>query len=176
MRRWILWVPFVLFAGIALTAAYMLKQPSSKDVPSALVGKELPAFALPAALPNRPAIDRADYGRGEPRMLNVFASWCIPCIQEAPQLEALARQGVPIDAVAIRDRPEDIARFLGRWGDPYRNIGLDTNVSLQLSIGSAGVPETFIIDGRGNIRHQHIGPIAEADVPRLLAEFEKARR
>jgi cytochrome c biogenesis protein CcmG/thiol:disulfide interchange protein DsbE len=87
----------------------------------------------------------------------------------------LSRQGIPIDAVAIRDRPEDVARFLGQWGDPYRNIGLDKDASLQLAIGSSGVPETYIIDGKGVIRYQHIGDIRATDMGRIVEEFEKAR-
>jgi cytochrome c biogenesis protein CcmG/thiol:disulfide interchange protein DsbE len=182
VKRWILWVPFLVFAGIALTAAVMLNRSDRtveeklEEKVSMLVGKELPDFSLPGALPGRATIARADYGTGGPRVLNIFASWCLPCIEEAPQLMALSRQGMPIDAVAIRDRPEDVARFLGRWGDPYRNIGLDADSSLQLALGSRGVPETFIIDGRGTIRYHKVGPIYANDVARITDEFEKAKQ
>lgn len=175
MKRWILWVPFVLFAGIAIVVAFNLANPADRQIPSRLVGKALPAFSLPEAMPGRPTIDRADYASGQPRLLNIFASWCAPCIIEAPQLMELARQGIPIDAVAIRDRPADVARFLGQWGDPYRNIGLDADASLQLAIGSSGVPETYIIDGSGTIRYQHIGQINPTDMARILEEYEKAK-
>lgn len=175
MKRWILWVPFALFLTIGIFVAFNLAFPTDRLIPSRLVGKELPAFELPGALPGRATIRRADYSGGQPRMLNIFASWCVPCIAEAPQLEALKRQGIPIDAVAIRDRPADVARFLGQWGDPYGKIGADDDASLQLAIGSSGVPETFIVDGRGVIRHQHIGPINPTDVPRLIEEFEKVK-
>lgn len=176
MKHWILWVPFALFAALGLVIAWNLRNPVERVIVSRLVGKELPAFTLPEALPNRPAIRRADFGTGQPRMINIFASWCAPCIIEAPQLMELSRRGIPIDAVAIRDRPEDVARFLGQWGDPYRNIGLDRDASLQLAIGSSGVPETYIVDGRGTIRHQHIGQINATDMPRLIDEFEKAKQ
>ncbi len=176
MRRWILWVPFALFVALGLVIAWNLRNPTERVIVSRLVGRELPAFTLPEALPNRPTIRRADFGGGEPRMINIFASWCVPCIAEAPQLMELARRGIPIDAVAIRDQPQDIARFLGQWGDPYRNIGADRDASLQLAIGSSGVPETFIVDGNGVIRFQHIGAINPSDMPRLTEEFEKARR
>ena len=175
MKRWIVWVPLAVFIGIACVVAYSLIRPADRLIPSRLVGKELPAFDLPAAMPGRAAIRRSDYSTGEPRILNVFASWCVPCIAEAPQLMQLSRQGIPIDAVAIRDRPEDVARFLGQWGDPYRNIGLDRDASLQLAIGSSGVPETYIIDGRGTIRYQHIGAVNATDMARILEEFEKAK-
>ena len=177
MRRLILWVPFALFAVIAAIAFVGIKWPDNRQHPSRMIGQPLPAFNLPAALPGRATIRRADYEGGAPRIINVFASWCVPCATEAPQLMQLARTGVPIDAVAIRDRPEDVARFLGQWGDPFRNIGLDANSSLQLAIGSAGVPETFVVDGRGIIRFQHIGPLNdERDVALLLSKYEEARR
>jgi len=174
--RPILFVPLALFLLIGGFAAYKLSNPGDTFIRSRLIGKQLPAFTLPEALPNRLPVRRADFGRGEPRMINIFASWCVPCIAEAPQLMELARRGIPIDAVAIRDRPEDIARFLGQWGDPYRNIGADRDASLQLAIGSSGVPETYIVDGGGIIRYQHIGAINPSDMTPLTEEFEKARR
>ena len=175
MKRWILWVPFAVFAVIGIVVAVNLFSPADRLIRSQQVGKALPAFALPEAMPGRPTIRHADFAGGQPRILNVFASWCVPCIAEAPYLMQLSRQGIPIDAVAIRDRPEDVARFLGKWGDPYRNIGLDKDASLQLAIGSSGVPETYIVDGKGVIRYQHIGEIRAADMSRIVQEYEKAR-
>jgi cytochrome c biogenesis protein CcmG/thiol:disulfide interchange protein DsbE len=176
MRRLILWVPFAIFAVIGVVVAVGLIRPSERLIPSRLVGKALPAFELPPAMPGRATMRRGDFGTGQPRLLNIFASWCVPCIAEAPQLMQLARQGIPIDAVAIRDRPQDVARFLGQWGDPYRNIALDADATLQLAIGSSGVPETYVIDGAGTIRYQHIGAINPTDMPRILEAFEAARR
>lgn len=83
--------------------------------------------------------------------------------------------GARIDAIAIRDTPADIARFLDRYGDPFAGIGRDDASKVQLSLGSSGVPETFVVDGKGVIRHQHLGNITENDVPILLAELAKAR-
>jgi len=176
VKRLILWVPFAIFAVIGIVAAVNLVAPADRLIASQMVGKALPAIDLPEALPGRPTIRRADFGAGEPRILNIFASWCVPCIAEAPQLMELKRQGIPIDAVAIRDRPEDIARFLSQWGDPYRNIALDKDASLQLAIGSSGVPETYIIDAAGTIRFQHIGAINPTDMGLILQEYEKAKR
>lgn len=181
MKRWILWVPLALFATIALAAGLMLARSDRSELEkqaekaSKLVGKELPDFDLPAAFLNR-AISRADYDKGTPRVLNVFASWCVPCIAEAKHLDTLARQGMPIDAVAIRDKSEDIARFLARFGDPFRNIGIDRDSSLQLALGSRGLPETFIVDGRGIIRYHKVGAINANDISLMKAEFEKAKQ
>ena len=86
----------------------------------------------------------------------------------------LAAQGVAIDGIAIRDRPEDLAEFLRRHGNPYRRIGADDLSEVQLAIGSSGVPETFVIDGRGRIAYQHIGDIRPEHVPMLLEKLAEA--
>ncbi|MFN3946308.1 MAG: DsbE family thiol:disulfide interchange protein [Allosphingosinicella sp.] len=175
MKRLVLWLPLALFAIFLGTVAIGLYAPSDRQVKSRLIGRELPQFALPQAVPEKPALASSDFGSGEPRILNIFASWCIPCIAEAPQLLAIARRGVPIDAIAIRDRPEDIARFLERHGDPFARIGSDVDSSVQMALGSSGVPETFVIDGQGVIRYQHIGAINDAQVADILAAWEAAR-
>jgi cytochrome c biogenesis protein CcmG/thiol:disulfide interchange protein DsbE len=175
MPRLALWVPLALFAFFAGLAAYMLTQEKDQFVESTMIGEPLPAFSLAAAFPGLPGASRADFAGGKPRLLNIWASWCLPCIAEAPQLEALKAQGAEIIGIAIRDRPEDVAAFLNRHGNPYARIGSDPISEVQLALGSSGVPETFVIDGKGVIRYQHIGDIRESDVPMLLAELEKAR-
>lgn len=174
-RRLALWVPLALFAFFAGLAAYMLTQEKDQFVESTMIGEPLPAFSLAPAFPGLPGASRADFAGGKPRLLNIWASWCLPCIAEAPQLEALKAQGAEIIGIAIRDRPEDVAAFLDRHGNPYSRIGSDPISEVQLALGSSGVPETFVIDGEGVIRYQHIGDIREDDVPTLLAELEKAR-
>jgi cytochrome c biogenesis protein CcmG/thiol:disulfide interchange protein DsbE len=173
--RLILWAPLVLFLVFAGLVASGLVHPSSSTITSKLIGQPLPDFALPAALPGRPSVTRATFTTGKPRLLNIFASWCVPCAAESPQLVQLRQAGVEIDAIAIRDRPEDVAGFLQRWGDPYRAIGSDRDSSVQLALGSSGVPETFVIDGNGIIRLQHIGDIQPGDVPEILAAVQAAR-
>ena len=111
----------------------------------------------------------------QPRLVNIFASWCVPCITEVQVLKMLRQRGVPIDGIAVRDRPADIARFLAENGDPYQRIGSDPQSAVQIALGSAGVPESFVVDGRGVIRYQHIGPIEASDVPAILARLEAAR-
>jgi cytochrome c biogenesis protein CcmG, thiol:disulfide interchange protein DsbE len=174
MRSVYLWVPLALFAFFAGLAAYMLTQEKDQFVESTMIGQPLPEFALDPAYAGLPGAAKADF-TGKPRLLNIWASWCLPCIAEAPQLEALQKQGVEIVGIAIRDRPEDVANFLAKYGNPYSRIGSDAISEVQLAIGSSGVPETFVIDGKGVIRYQHIGDIRESDVAKLLAELEKAR-
>ena len=173
--RVFLWVPLALFAFFAGVAGYMLTQEKAEFVESTMIGESLPQFALEPAAEGLSGASKADFVGGKPRLLNVWASWCLPCIAEAPQLEALEAEGVEIIGIAIRDRPEDVANFLGRYGNPYAAIGSDKISEVQLAIGSSGVPETFVIDASGVIRYQHIGDIRRDDVPMLLAELEKAR-
>lgn len=174
-RRLVLWVPLALFLLFAVTVAVSLYAPTDRTIRSRMIGKPVPQFVLPAAVPDRPGLSSGDLAGGQPRIVNVFASWCLPCITEAPQLLALKARGIPIDAIAIRDRPEDIAAFLAKWGDPYQRIGSDKDSRVQMAFGSSGVPETFVVDGRGIIRYQHIGEIRAEQIPEIVAAWEAAR-
>jgi cytochrome c biogenesis protein CcmG, thiol:disulfide interchange protein DsbE len=120
-------------------------------------------------------VSSADLATGRPRLVNVFASWCVPCVSEVKVLQTLRTRGVSIDGIDIRDRPEDLTDFLARNGDPYERIGSDPESKLQIALGSSGVPESFIVDGKGIIRYQHIGAIEQADVPMMLSRLEQAR-
>lgn len=175
MKRWLLWVPLLVFAALVVLVGRGLMVPADTAVKSALVGKPLPEFALLPMLAGKPGVKRADFATGKPRLLNVFASWCVPCIAEAPQLMKLKEAGVEIDAIAIRDTPAAVGAFLARNGDPYIRVGSDPQSQVQIGIGSSGVPETFVIDGQGRIAAQHIGDIREEDVPKLLKALEDAR-
>lgn len=172
--RWWWWIPLLLFAGFLGVAAYQLTQPKDDFVHSAMIGEPLPPFELPPAIEGTPGVSTADFRDGKPRLLNIWASWCLPCIAEAPQLERLKQEGVEIVGIAIRDRPEDVAAFLARHGNPYTRIGADDLSQVQLAIGSSGVPETFVIDGEGVIRYQHIGDIRAEHVPILLGKLREA--
>jgi cytochrome c biogenesis protein CcmG/thiol:disulfide interchange protein DsbE len=172
--RWFLWGLVALAAGLFALFALQLSRPKDDFVRSALIGQPIPTFNLPPIVPERPGLSNADLADGRPKLLNVFASWCVPCRVEAPQLAALERAGATIVAVAIRDRPEDAAAFLAAYGNPFSRIGRDDIRQVQLALGSSGVPETFVVDGRGVIRYQHIGEIRDPDVPLLLEELRKA--
>jgi len=175
VRKLLIWLPLAMFLAFMVVFAGGLISPESKTIPSKLVGKPMPQFALPAGIAGKPGLSSAELANGQPHLVNIFASWCIPCIQEAPQLAQLAQAGVPIYGIAIRDRPEDLGRFLARNGDPYRAIGGDVNSSVQIALGSSGVPETFIVDGKGIIRRQHIGAINPEDVPGLMSALAAAK-
>jgi cytochrome c biogenesis protein CcmG/thiol:disulfide interchange protein DsbE len=169
------WLPLGLFAGFLVLVMVGLYWPADREVSSAFIGKPLPAFDLPPAADDRPGLATAQFKEGgKPRLLNIFASWCVPCKVEAPQLAALAQQGVEIDGVAIRDRREDVAGFLAQYGNPFKRIGKDDLSQVQLAIGSSGVPETFVVDSKGIIRYQHIGDIRAEDVPMILRKLAEA--
>lgn len=172
--RWALWLPLIVFAAFVVLVIFGLFRPADREVQSAMIGKPLPEFALEPAVAERPGLSSADF-RGEgPRLLNVFASWCIPCRIEAPQLDALSKAGVEIHGVAIRDTREDVEDFLSQYGNPFARIGKDDLSEVQLGIGSSGVPETFVVDANGIIRYQHIGVIRAEDMDLIMAELRKA--
>jgi cytochrome c biogenesis protein CcmG, thiol:disulfide interchange protein DsbE len=175
MSRALRFAPLALLLLVIVALVWRLATPADTTVTSKLEGKPVPAFALPAALPDKPALASANLATGQPRLLNVFASWCVPCVTEVKVLQLLQRQGVVIDGIAIRDRPQDVADFLATNGDPYQRIGSDSRSQVQIALGSSGVPESFVVDGRGVIRYQHIGPIEASDVRMILSKLEQAR-
>ena len=175
MSRFIRFAPLVLLFLVLGALLWRLATPPDTTVRSTLEGKPLPPFALAPALPGKPGLTSAELATGGPHLVNIFASWCVPCAAEVKVLQQLKDAGVSIQGIAIRDRPEDLAAFLAQHGDPYARIGNDPTSKVQIALGSAGVPETFVVDTKGIVRHQHIGAVIPSDVPKLLAELEKAR-
>ncbi|MFO1256549.1 MAG: DsbE family thiol:disulfide interchange protein [Sphingomonadaceae bacterium] len=172
--RWALWLPLVLFCAFVALVLYGLLRPGDRDIKSAMIGKPLPQFSLRAASDERPGLSFADMADGKPRLLNVFASWCVPCAAEAPQLAQLRALGVDVVGIAIRDRPDELKTFLQRNGNPFSRIGADDVSAIQFAIGSSGVPESFVIDGKGVIRYQHIGDIRPEQVEMIAEKVREA--
>jgi len=174
-RAVLLWAPLALFILLSTFMILKLRNPGDQTIPSKLVGTPVPEFALPAAAAGLPGLSSAALAGKGPHLVNIFASWCVPCAAEAPQLKAIADAGVPIVGIAIRDRRPDLAEFLGRYGNPFRAIGADDQSKVQLALGSSGVPESFVIDGKGVIRLQKIGPINPDDVASIIAAVQAAQ-
>jgi cytochrome c biogenesis protein CcmG, thiol:disulfide interchange protein DsbE len=174
-NRWILFAPLAIVALLFGMFIYRLNAPEDRMIESRWIDQPMPLFDLPPATAGIAGLKSADLADGRPRLVNIFASWCIPCKAEAPQLDALAKAGVPIDGIAIRDRPEDVAAFLAETGNPFDRIGADMQSSVQIALGSSGVPETFVVDGRGIIREQIQGIITPEMVPEIRAKLEGLR-
>lgn len=166
------WLLLPLIVALTLMAVFVLGLTAEKDDthPSQLIGQAMPAINAPALLESHPAFAPTSDG---PRLVNLFASWCVPCIAEIPVLMEMKARGVTIDGIALRDKAEDVAPFLARHGDPYRQIGDDPESMAQLTLGSSGVPESYLVDAKGIIRYQHIGPIMAQDLETMMAEWEK---
>ena len=174
MTRW-RFIPLIALIAFVAAVTWRLSHPPDTAVLSQMVGKPVPAFALPPAIPTKRGLASADLATGQPRLVNIFASWCVPCIAEAPLLIALRNGGAAIDGIAIRDRPEDISVFLAKHGDPFARLGADRDSRVQMAFGSSGVPESFVVDGRGVIRFHHFGPIMPADLPTIRKALGEAR-
>ncbi len=171
-------LPIILFAGLALVFWKGLSGDPQR-LPSTLIGKPVPVFTLPAINgSDSPALSSTDLAQGRVTLVNIFASWCGPCRDEHPLLVDLSKR-TDIDLVGInnKDDPENARRFLGALGNPYRRIGADNNGRVTIDWGGYGVPETFIVDGTGQIRHKIIGPLTDVIVTeKLNPEIEKARQ
>lgn len=175
MSRGLRLIPIILLLWLVVGLAWRLVKPADTAIPSQMVERSVPAFTLPAALAGKPGFSAADLATGRPRLVNMFASWCVPCTGEAPVLAELERRGVRIDGIAVRDTPGALAAFLSRNGDPYERIGSDAQSEVQIAFGSSGVPETFLIDGKGVIRRQYIGPLNASNIPGVIRELEQLR-
>jgi cytochrome c biogenesis protein CcmG/thiol:disulfide interchange protein DsbE len=164
-------LPLVVLAALAaLFAVYGLHH-NPQVQPHALVGKPLPDLTLPALEDGRPVRLRELAAQG-PVVINFFASWCAPCEQEAPALEALAGAHVRIVGVAYKDAPEKTEAFLGRLGDPFAKRLVDRDGRAGIEFGVTGVPETYLVGRDGIILDKHTGPLDAGDVKDLA---ERAR-
>ena len=164
MKRLLFLLPVAAFlAVIAAFVAGLRHDPS--HITSTLINKPLPQFALPAVRDNQGQNDglaSADF-KGEPMLLNVFASWCVACRLEHSLLLQLKGQGVTIQGLDWKDEAADGARYLADNGDPYIKAGNDKSGRTGIDLGVAGVPETFVVDGKGRVRYKIIGPIEASD-------------
>ena len=137
------------------------------ELPSAMIDQEAPAFDL-ATLSGDGKLTR-DGLKGEPVVINFFASWCVPCRVEHPLLMHLAAQGkIRLYGIAYKDKPDDAVRLLAQLGDPYKAIAVDRDGRTGLDFGVYGVPETYILDASGHIRKRFVGPLTEAAVNKEL--------
>jgi cytochrome c biogenesis protein CcmG/thiol:disulfide interchange protein DsbE len=180
-RSVLVFIPLVVFLGLAALFLIRLGAGDISRIPSALIGHPAPPTVLPgvAGLERNgkpiPGLD-ADSFKGAVTVLNVWASWCVPCRDEAPLLLTLARdQRVRILGINYKDSPENARRFLARYGNPYAASGADLNGRASIEWGVYGVPETFVVGRDGRIAYKLIGPIELNNLEKILKpEIEKA--
>jgi cytochrome c biogenesis protein CcmG, thiol:disulfide interchange protein DsbE len=176
-RLWIAAVPMLVFLGLALLFWRGLSG-TPNEIPSALIGKPVPEFALPSVEGlGVPSFDAAYLRQGQVTLVNVWASWCGPCRIEHPFLMELAKRGdIRLAGINYKDKPENARRFLATLGIPYAASVADEAGRAAVDWGVYGVPETFVIDGQGIIRFKYIGPLsAEGITDKLNPEIEKAK-
>lgn len=184
-RAWVVAAPLVIFALMAAVFALALRKGDPSKLPSALIGKAAPAIVLPAlpglVLGGAPVagIAPGDLARGQVTVVNFWASWCAPCVEEHPLLVALkARTGVAIAGVNYKDQASAALKFLATHGNPYSRVGTDSDGRAAIEWGVYGMPETFVVDHRGVIVYKLVGPLTQTrlDTEIIPAIIEAQRR
>ena len=180
-RRLVVLLPLIVFLGIAALFLYRLGAGDPAMLPSALIGRPAPNTPLPpleglarGGAPI-PGIVEADL-KGAVSLVNVWASWCVPCRDEAPVLMKLAEdKRIRVIGINYKDEPTNARRFIGRYGNPYSAVGTDVSGRAGIEWGVYGVPENFVIGRDGRIAYKLVGPITAANLETVLKpQFEKA--
>lgn len=167
VKRLLFFLPVALFVAVGIGLALGLTRDPSV-LPSVLIDKEVPTFDLPPLEgADRPGFSSEDL-EGQVSLVNVFASWCVPCRVEHPILVRLAQQGVAIYGINYKDQPAKARAWLDELGNPFKAIGADTDGRVAIDWGVYGVPETFVVDREGRIVHRHVGPLQARDLERTI--------
>ena len=174
--RWWRFLPVLVFALIAAVLFLGLGGEDRDVLPSPLIDRPAPEFALESLRPGGAPFTRANLVGGEVSVVNVWASWCGPCRVEHPELMKLKEAGVPVFGVDYKDDPNNARAFLAELGDPFTLVGADRNGRVGIDWGVYGVPETFIIDKRGHIILKHVGPIQNDDLTEIILPAIEAAR
>lgn len=180
-RRWLVMLPLIGFGIIAALFLLRLYGDEPSKIPSALIGRPAPQTTLPAleGLTRDggavPGLDPAVF-KGKVSVVNIWASWCVPCHDEAPLLTELGKdKRLQLVGINYKDVAENARRFLGRYGNPFSVVGVDSNGRASIEWGVYGVPETFIVGRDGTILYKLVGPVTPQNVDRVLKpEIEKA--
>jgi len=184
-RSLLVFLPLLLFAALAALFLLRLFAGDASRLPSALVGKPVPAFTLAGVegLKGADGLSDKDLRQGHVTLVNIFASWCVPCREEHPTLmkiaadEPLKALGVRLVGIAQKDTPANVRALLGEAGNPYATIGADENGRASIDLGVYGVPETFVVTGDGKVAYRFVGPLSDESFETvLLPEIEKAAR
>ena len=176
MPRLLFILPLLFFGAIAAYFAVGLTK-DPRMLPSALIDKPAPEFELPALYEGEAGLAKSDLG-GAVKLVNVFASWCVPCKIEHPILMRYAERNIaPLYGLNYKDKKSDAIAWLTQLGNPYQRIGQDLSGRAGIEWGVYGVPETYIIDREGRIRYRHVGPISpEAMEEKILPLIEELKK
>jgi cytochrome c biogenesis protein CcmG/thiol:disulfide interchange protein DsbE len=180
-NRLLMVLPLIFFAGLAALFWLRLGGGDPSNIPSALIGHSVPQTPLPplagltAAGAPVPGLDPAIF-KGRVSIVNVWASWCVPCHDEAPLFTALAAdKRLQLVGINYKDAPDNARRFLGRYGNPFGVVGVDSNGRAAIEWGVYGVPETFIVGRDGTIVYKMVGPVTPDNIGVVLKpEIDKA--
>jgi cytochrome c biogenesis protein CcmG, thiol:disulfide interchange protein DsbE len=180
-RSWLMALPLLAFAALAAIFWFALGGGDPSKIPSALIGRPAPQTALPALdglVGNGapiPGLDPAAF-KGRVSVVNVWASWCVPCHDEAPLLTELGQdKRLQIVGINYKDQPDNARRFLGRYGNPFGIVGVDGNGRASIEWGVYGVPETFVVGRDGIIAYKMVGPVTPENFNSVLkVEIDKA--
>ena len=167
---WLL-VPAIIFAAMATMFMFALQSGDPSKLPSALLGKPVPEFELPAlpGLEGVPGFGSEDLGKADVTVVNFWASWCGPCREEHPVLEVLKRDGAAkMFGINYKDPAPGGRRFLGQYGNPFSLVGVDSTGRVAIDWGVYGMPETFVVDGKGRIVYKHVGPMTMKDLDQKI--------
>ena len=167
MKRWLALMPLIALVALGMLFAGYALHRNPQVQPQALVGQPVPELTLPQLDTGAPTPIRQTV-QG-PTLVNFFASWCVPCELEHPQLMALKAEGVRIVGVAYKDAPENSRSFLGRLGDPFAVRLVDRDGAAGVEFGTTGVPESYLVSGEGVILAKHTGPLTAESAEALLA-------
>lgn len=162
MKRAIFILPVLAFGVLAFFLFRSLWAPAPNLIPSALLNKPAPRLNLPPLDDQAQAFTPADLAAGHVSVVNVFASWCVPCRTEGAQLMALSRvPGVALYGLAQKDKPDAARAFLDEVGNPFSRIARDDDGRASIEWGVYGVPETYVVDGKGVVRFKYVGPLTD---------------
>ncbi len=168
-------IPIIIFLALSITFLFRLFGEDPNNIPSVLIQKPLPQFEL-SAQGDFPTFGSKDfYGDGDPKIINFWASWCLPCREEHPQLEAIQELGIKIYGISYKDVEENALQFLEEYGNIYEAIGKDEKNSVHIDFGVRKIPETFIVDNQGIIRYKQIGAILPENYDFFLKQYEAAK-
>ena len=169
MKLFLYAIPVAIFCILAYLLFDSLYAPPHDQLPSALIGKAAPSFSLPALDKDARAFGVGDFSAGHVTVLNVWASWCVPCRLEAPMLARIAQlHGVALYGLVYKDKPERARQFLQEMGNPFSRLDLDAHGRAAIDWGVYDVPETFVVDGKGIVRLRFAGPITDEVFSEIL--------